>query len=52
VIIVNKRFPKTLEISKVLQKGNAVEEKTKSKIDFDLNKFFTDVGATDCLNKL
>lgn len=52
VIIFNKRFPKTLEISKAIHKGSVEEEKKKSKIEFDLTKFFTDVGATDCLNKL
>jgi hypothetical protein len=53
VIIFNKRFPKSLEISKHITKG-ATDEDTKKKqhIDFDLTKFLTDLGVPDCINKL
>lgn len=65
-VLFNKRFPRTLEISrdppapKVEDEdgpdhegvqGSARKGK-KSKIDFDLVKFFTDLNATDCINKL
>lgn len=49
----NKRFPKSLEISKHIVKGaSKEEEKKKQHIDFDLTKFFTDLGVPDCINKL
>ena len=54
VVLFNKRFPKTLEVSKQIVKTNpdGEEEKKKKHIDFDLNKFFADQGASDCINKL
>ncbi len=55
-ILFNKRFPKTLEISKQIVKSDEnkeeEEKKKKPQIDFDLTKFFTDLGALDCINKL
>lgn len=44
VILVNKRFPKTLEVSKQIVKTNpdGEEEKKEKHIDFDLSKFFAD----------
>ena len=54
-ILFNKRFPKSLEISKQIEKGEiSLEEQKKKaqKIDFDLTKFFSDLGAKDCINKL
>jgi hypothetical protein len=63
IILFNKRFPRTLELSRDPPapkteddgpnddsvKGSA---RKNGKIDFDLTKFFTDLGATDCINKL
>ena len=67
-ILFNKRFPKTLEISRAPpapktdneeqesgpdgEMGSARKKLKDSKIDFDLTKFFTDLQATDCINKL
>ena len=39
-ILFNKRFPKSLEISKRVVRKEEKEEEKKAKIDFDLNKFF------------
>ena len=54
VILFNKRFPRSLEVSKSIVKGDEDEEEAKkqSKIDFDLTKFFTDLGIADGINKL
>ena len=53
VIMFNKRFPKTLEVSKAIVKTEAEDEDKKNHhIDFVLTKFFTDLGAVDCINKL
>ena len=50
-ILFNKRFPKSLEISKQIVKKED-EKKDEKKIEFDITKFFTDMGALDCINKL
>jgi len=53
VIMFNKRFPRSLEISKTIVKTDDDEEnKKKQEIDFDMTKFFTDLGIIDCINKL
>ena len=53
-ILFNKRFPRSLEISKHIVKGTATgeEDKKKQHIDFDLTKFLTDLGVPECINKL
>ena len=55
-ILFNKRFAKSLEISKQIVKGNEEkdekDEKKKVEIDFDLAKFLKDNNAADCINKL
>ena len=68
-ILFNKRFSKTIEISRAPPapktdneeskengtdgvQGSARGKQKDSKIDFDLTKFFTDLQATDCINKL
>lgn len=51
-VLFNKRFYKTLEISKAITKDKEDEEKKDLKIDFDLTKFFKDNDMLDCINKL
>ena len=51
-MLFNKRFPKTLEIQKRIVRDEDKKEKANKKIDFDLTKFFQDLGALDCINKL
>lgn len=53
-ILFNKRFPKSLEISKQFNKEKEEEKKDdkNKKIEFDLTKFFSDLNALDCINKL
>ena len=51
-ILFNKRFSKTLEITKSITAESTKDEKKKQKIELDLNKFFQDMGAMDCINKL
>lgn len=53
-IMFNKRFPKSLAVSKQITKEqpDQEEEKKKLEIDFDLTKFFKDHELLDCINKL
>lgn len=51
-IMNNKRFPKTLGHSFEDSIPDSEEEPPKKLISFDLNKFFTDIGAPECLNRL
>jgi uncharacterized protein (DUF849 family) len=54
-ILFNKRFPKTLAVNflNTAEDKKDVEEETKAKaLRFDLVKFFNDVGAPECINKL
>lgn len=53
LIIFNKRFPKSLEFARGIVKGTAEEEETKKqRIDFDINKYLTDLGIPEGINKL
>jgi hypothetical protein len=53
VILFNKRFPKSLQVSKMIVKDKKEkDEKKKGIIDLDLTKFFKDNDAADCINKL
>jgi len=52
-ILFNKRFPKSLEVSKMIVKDEEEkEEKKEEDINFDLEKFFKDNNAPECINKL
>jgi len=54
-ILFNKRFPRSREVSKKILKEGEEEEKSAKRvllIDFDLEKFFKDYNASDCINKL
>ena len=52
----NKRFPKTLGHSfgkeDNIVSSDSEEVPPKKLISFDLVKFFTDIGAPECLNRL
>ena len=52
----NKRFPKTLGHSFAKEdnivSSDSEEVPPKKLISFDLVKFFTDIGAPKCLNRL
>lgn len=52
-IMFNKRFPLTLNHKFIHFEEDEEEEKQEaSKIKFDLVKFFTDIGAPECITKL
>ena len=62
-VMFNKRFPKTLvhdfikeDTPKKLgdsdSESSEKDAKTKKVVNFDLVKFFTDMGAPECINKL
>ena len=55
-IMNNKRFPKTLGHSFAKEdnivSSDSEEVPPKKLISFDLVKFFTDIGAPECLNRL
>lgn len=55
VVLFNKRFPKSLEISMEAISQEEKEEKDKKKaekISFDLTKFFKDNNYMEGINKL
>ena len=55
-IIFNKRFPKSLGLDFLKPDEEVSDDKsdtsTKNEVNFDLVKFFTDVGAPECIVKL
>jgi hypothetical protein len=54
VILFNKRFPKSLEISKAIVKEEETKEEKKNNIvsDFNLEKFVKDNNIPDAIKKL